>query len=419
MSAAGRRIPIPTLAVIVWLVLNIAGLIYAGATRTDFSGVAIAADYQVYAGAGARSLTGAPVYDLTPGRMTTNLTYRYHPAFLLPVAALIQLPYAGQILVWYTLVAAGYIAGVLVWLRLLTRLGFTYWHLLPLFVLIAYDWIGNLSYGNVGPALVLLSGGLMWAVLTRRIAVVGALAAVILVIKPQWCFPLLYALAIRDDRGFVRMVAAAVVGYLAVSAAFALAVGVERGLTLLGEYVQFVTTLGARYPWRGTEVMFDTYQNSIYQTWLRYGADSAFAAIGTAIAQIGLAAAWIVMLWHARATVSPGRALRVTLGGYILLMCLLPQLEEGLLLGIVAAALWTVYAPSRVYVGYALLQFALLAGIATGIYALRLPAVIPVNLIMMLILFYGVWVGTQNEAPQSDPLFKAVNADARAIPERK
>ncbi|MDZ4769481.1 MAG: glycosyltransferase 87 family protein [Chloroflexota bacterium] len=389
MTVAGRRFSIPAVLVAIWLLLNLVALIYAGVTESVLSGVTIGSDFTDYI-AGARALTdGGSVYELTLPIITTDVTY--HPAFLLPIAALLPLPYPAQILIWLIVIILSYFVGAAIWFRVIDRLNFRYWHLLPLFVLITYDWIGNVSYGDATLLLVPLSGGLMWAVVTRRIAFVGVLAGVILLLKPQWCFPLLYALARRDDRTFVRCLLAALLGYLLYNAAFVLIVGVERGLSLLGEYWQYTFTLQGRYPWSGTESMFDSFQHSIYQTFARYGADTRLASIGTLVVQVAMGAAWLIALVRVRASGGDDRAAtRIAFGGYILGMCLTPLFEEGLMLGFVAVVLWSVYTPSRLYLGYALMQFALIVGIVTGVQAFSIPRVIPTILIMMLILFVGV-----------------------------
>lgn len=385
-----NRARVLTIVVFGWILLHIAAFTYAYLNDMQIADVNLAIDLSVYREGGRALIDGGAVYDLSPGVMSSHLTYRYHPTFLLPVVALMQLPDAAQVVVWYALIAVGYIAGALLWLRLLRELNFRFWSYLPLFILIAYDWFGNLSYGNVGPVLVLLSGGLLWAVTRQKLAWTALLAGLILVIKPQWCFPLLYALALKQDRWFVKAVIAAACGYAGLSALFVLVTGFDRGLAVLRDYYEFVFTLQARYPWRGTDAMFNTIQNSIYQTFLRYGIQVNIAAFGTLIAQIGLLATLGALLLRVRRDATPQRALLVTLGGYIVAMCLLPQLEEALLGGVIAAALWSSYRLTRVYPIYAAFEIGAVAAVVTGIPAFFVYMTFPVSLILLLILFAGI-----------------------------
>ncbi len=383
-----------------WIVLHVIGFTYVHNSGMEIAGFNLGIDYAVYREGAQALLDGGAVYDLTPGVMTTHLTYRYHPAFLLPVIAAMQLPDSVQIFVWYTLIAVSYIAGVLLWLRLLRELGFRFWSYLPLFIFVAYDWLGNMAYGNVGPVLVLLSGGLLWAVMRQKLAWTGVLAAIILVIKPQWCFPLLYALALKQDRWLIKAVLVSASGYVGLAALFIVLTGGERGLSVLSDYYQFVLTLQARYPWGGTEVMFNTIQNSLYQTFLRYGAQASLATVGTLLIQLGLLGMLGALVLRVRQTVNSQQALLVTLGGYIVAMCLLPQLEEALLAGIIAAALWQFYRPTRLYPIYALLEFGALAAVVTGIQALYLYMTFPLSLILLLILFAGIVITVGRARPQ-------------------
>jgi hypothetical protein len=235
----------------------------------------------------------------------------------------------------------------------------------------------------------------------QKLAYTAILAGIILVIKPQWCFPLLYALALKQDRWFIKAILTSGAAYAGLSALFVMLAGGERGLGVLGDYYQFVFTLQARYPWQGVEAMFDTIQNSIYQTFLRYGFATSIAAPGTLLIQVSLVAGLGVLMVRVRQNPTPQRALLVTFAGYIVAMCLLPQLEEVLLAGIIAASLWMAYRPARLYPVYALLEFLAVVAATTGIQALFLYMTFPVSLVILIILFVGIAITVLRGESQS------------------
>src|SRR5207237_530794 len=62
------------------------------------------------------------------------------------------------------------------------------------------------------------------------------------------------------------------------------------GLSQLQAYAHMLTTATSSYPWQGQEAMFETFQQSIYQTWLRYFDFQPWIGLATTLCKLALIA---------------------------------------------------------------------------------------------------------------------------------
>src|SRR5262249_39060972 len=138
--------------------------------------------------------------------------------------------------VWAPLMAVVYLLGVFVWYRAVRQLDpdlekrFIYF--LPLAV-IASEWLATLGYGNVALVLVVFSGLLTLALANKSPFWAGVLTALIILMKPQWAFPLLLPVVMKDWKLLARTLAIAVAVYAAISLVFIVAVGPDYGIKTL------------------------------------------------------------------------------------------------------------------------------------------------------------------------------------------
>ena len=363
--------------------------------------VGIGADYDFYSTTGKLLDQRGAIYDLVSNPFPA-FTFKYHPAFALVFSRLNRLPVEAVKVVWYLLLTLGYLGAVLVWFLLFSRMRSFNWETVGLAVLIpllAYDWLGTLTFGNVSPFLLLFNALLMLSLIDRRPVWAGFFTAILLMLKFYWCFPLIVLVIFREWRFLVRVLGVAVLSYAGITLVYLLAIGdYAYGLSTLRDYAVYLAIASARQPWRGTEALFDTGNNAIYQTIVRYFGFTGWASgitFGLQLVLVGFMLWQVWKLWRAGISrvVHPELSLVAAGALYIVLMCTLVEVNDGMLSGILCVLLWSM-PPSRpwamLYVPLALVEIPSLVGAAAGINWLVLPIGFPLILIGFVLLLVGM-----------------------------
>lgn len=251
----------------------------------------------------------------------------------------------------------------------------------------------------------MLLSSLLCLALVRRQPVLAALIALpIILTKPQWLFPFILPLVQRRFGVLIKSLAA-LLGFYVVANGLYLLVGTSYGWDSLIRYQAFLRGLSANYPWAGTEVMFLTTQNSLYQTWLRYFGFQSWIGIATLISQ------GIIVLLTIYGIITAYRSRRgllfVLFMGAIAAALLLPEFEEGAFGALILVfiycsgnrlARWL----SGLYVLYLINDL-----ISLGIKTLHLPIPRPVQLAfpMLLISYLALLVAclviVRSQQPQT------------------
>jgi hypothetical protein len=350
---------------------------------------AIGPDTQAYLDAGLMYRQRQPLYILGELSTFTDLHYhhqfRYHPAFaavmsLFPETSVFKIG-------WMLFLGVTYSVGLYLWTKVFDNKKFTN---SLIFAAIAADWLGVLAFGNISPFLAFLSVCMTLSIQRGKFAQAGLLGVIALLTKPHWAFPLLLPLLKRNWRGLGITLLTAYIAYVGVNLIYIAVTAPDYAMQTLRDYITFTATLPTRIPIWGTEAMFDTMQNSLYQTFSRYLGVGALASVLTLVVQFGTASlfAWSVYRVVIR---QKGNPLLVMLLGYVTTMILLPQVDEFILGGVIYAALQTQYQPlakrfSRVYLGQALYEIPTVIAIFTGIHWLYIPRVLPIFMISMIAL---------------------------------
>jgi hypothetical protein len=405
VAGLSRR-PFVWILALLWVALHVVGYSYvinSGATQAG--GFNIGGDLNIYRGATERLWDNAPVYPLTPevlDRETFLTSYPYHPFPLLLLTPMVSLPNATLYPLFALFLVITYLIGLWVWYRVMREMQLSFVLVGFLLSVITYDFLGNVAYTNIGPALVLLSGLSALLLVRGQGLFAGLIAAVILTLKPQYTFPLLLPLLMREHRVFIRAVAGTVIFYAVLNGIFMLTVGVDRGVEVIRDYWQYSLGLSARIPWQGTEAMFNTLQHSFYQTFFRYTDDPQFSGTGALILQTIVVITTLVCVFRARAVRTKTAVFAALMCGYITAKLMLPLLEESLMAGVIAAFLWNRAPLARLYVVYALLEIPSLILLVLGVENPYIFTMIPTNLIL-LVLLYVLLVRTtlQERAPET------------------
>lgn len=396
LSTRRRRLWI---AVLLWCALHLLGFALAPLLMSDFTrdNVKDWSDIGVYV------TVGEQVYDhqtpYTFDDWDNAMTYPYHPLFAVTCIPLAAVPFQLLPLLWILLQGSAYVAALVVWYRVVVRLGwaegaraFRLW--LPL-AFVFSEWYANLMYGNIVSSLMLLSGLMVLGFVTDRPALSGVAAAIILVAKPHWLFPLMLPLIFRRWGFFARMMGVLLAVYLLENGLLLLAMGPSFGLELLDDYVRFLTTVQANYPYDMGTGVFENMNHSWPQIFYSYFGDRAWIPGATVVVRLvvlALPGLLILRAWRQRVTVADHPPLVVWFAGlsYLSAFAMLAQLWEVMasivfFFAVQAAAQPRIRRWSRLYLVYALFEFQVI-GAALWQW-LFLPQSIPLTMLALLLLF--------------------------------
>lgn len=121
---------------------------------------------------------------------------------------------------------------------------------LPLWLVYASFW-SDLTVLNVRVFLALLVTLLVDAIWEQHLGRASLWLVLILLAKPQWAFAIALPLLLGRYRFFMKLVAAVVVGYGAVTAVTIVAFGPQYGLQQYRDYYSLLLNMVSHFPWRG------------------------------------------------------------------------------------------------------------------------------------------------------------------------
>jgi hypothetical protein len=255
-------------------------------------------DLQVYLDAAENVTKRENLYLQGPITRLEDL-YQYPPAF-----ALAFVPMAGMsatlVSVLHTLLHIGaYLALYCLWARIfegqkLTRASRMLALTTPAWLVFSAFW-SDLGYLNIYIITAVLGTLLIDAILRERLGWAILWVSLILQTKPQWAFAAAVPLLTGRRRFFVRLVGGSLLAYGAVIGATMLLTDPGYALHEYGDYVRFLSTLPARFPWRGPEAPYLGYNHSVKQTMIYLiGDTSAASTLAAAVKLVLLAPLGVV-----------------------------------------------------------------------------------------------------------------------------
>jgi hypothetical protein len=320
----------------------------------------------------------APLYELTP--WDDVMTYHYHPLYALVFSVLAELPFRLLSVIWLALQATAYLA----WLPL---------------TLVFSEWYANLLYANIACTLLLLSGLLTLAILDEKWDMAGIMGVLILMLKPQWLFPLVVPVVFRRWKLLAQIVLVMLVTCAALNGLYVLIVGPDYGIDTLQDYATFLTRITDNYPWEGKSGSFGDMNHSWRQIFSSYFGFQSWIGLATVLVKTGMIALpgfLIVKAWRRQVTIQkyPQLVLWFVGLGYLLAMAMLGQLWE--LLGGVVIFLFIQGVPDKtirqialLFLIYALYEFQAVISVVPGLEWLFLPQSLPLTMLALLLL-YGI-----------------------------
>lgn len=352
-------------------------------------------DIVAYVDAGEALNQRQPLYELTSWE--DPMTYYYHPAFALGMAALSWIPFRLLTFFWVLLQVGAYLAALRAWYRVLEKLNLpdamtTYKKWLPL-AFVFTEWYVNLFYGNITSSLLLLSGLMVLALLDEKPAKVGLLALLLMLVKPQWLFPLLLPIVFRQWRLLFKILAVLAVAYLVVNGVFVMLVGWEYGSQALEDYATFLQGVNKNFEWQPQTYAFEDMNHSWRQIFISYFGShnwTPIASEGVKLVMLMLVGWLILRAWRKKQTVAqnPSLVLWFVGLGYLLSMAMLAQLWE--VMGSIIVFFFIQSVGRRIsllYLIYALYEIPIILSFITGWEGLFLPTSIPLAMVTLVFLF--------------------------------
>ena len=209
--------------------------------------------------------------DLYPkGELDVVEFYQYAPSYALAFIPFLWLSPVAVVIVHTLFHIVAY--GLLYWLweRIFFHLRLeqateTLAWTLPVWLVFSAFW-GDLGYLNIYTIMALLGTLFIDAILRERLGWSLLWLSIILQTKPQWAFAVAVPLLLGRYRFFFRLVALAVVAYLAIAGITILVVGPSYGWRQYVEYFRFLASMPENFPWRGPDAPFLGYNHSVKQT---------------------------------------------------------------------------------------------------------------------------------------------------------
>jgi hypothetical protein len=273
-------------------------------TAEPGQGVPIPEDLRVYLQAAADFQARRDLYQAGP--LDRVEFYQYAPAFALAFAPFLWLAPGWLLIVQSLIHVAAYALLYLRWAALFERPGLERagpmlaWTL-PLWLIYPSFW-ADWAYMNTYVVAALVGTLLLESVLDERLGRSALWLTVLLQFKPHWAFAAAVPLLLGRWRYFLQLAAGALGGYAVVLAGLALAAGPGYVLEQHLEYIGFLASLAANFPWREQAAGFQGYNHSVLQTlifWLGDGpAARALALAGKAGLTLPLALAGLRLAWQ-------------------------------------------------------------------------------------------------------------------------
>jgi hypothetical protein len=374
-------------------------------------------DLRIYLDAASRLRSGQNLY--LQQDVNQMEFYQYAPSFALAFTSFLWLP-RGVVAIIHTLLhILAYALLYVGWARIFQQLGLERantmlaWTLPVWFVFSAF-W-GDLGYLNIYVFMALFSTLLIEAILNRRLFWSLVWLSIILQTKPQWAFAVVVPLIMGRYRFFLKLLAMAVIVYIAIVGLTTLAMGPTYGWQQHMDYFQLLQRIqSGNYPWRGPDARFLGYNHSIKQIavyllgetssvlrlatvikllllmplvvlvfrlarWFVGQADNFPPRIGLDFALLLYLAAfiWLDVVWE----------LSLSVAVFTYLLATLKQRNEKMLV-------WAVFMP------YALVDFWQLMSVAVfgmdvvapGLYILTDPSIYVPLVMIVILVFYGLLI---------------------------
>lgn len=135
---------------------------------------------------------------------------------------------------------------------------------LPVWLIFSTFW-ADLGFLNIYIIMALLATLFIKAVLEEEIGWSVLWLSIILQTKPQWAFALVIPLLIGRFRFFFKLLTLTIIAYILMVGVTILFMGPIYGWQQHVDYVQFLSTLGAKFPWQTPADPFLGYNHSIKQ----------------------------------------------------------------------------------------------------------------------------------------------------------
>jgi hypothetical protein len=277
-------------------------------------------DLQITLDAARRLRTRQPLYQ-DPGVIEV---YQYAPPYALATTLLLPLSPVQVTALHTALHVLAYVGLYISWRhifrRYLPQAQVIHARALPLWLLFAAFWT-DLAYLNIYVPCALVATLLIHALLDERLVPALLWLSLLLQCKPHWAFAAAVPLLLGHRRRFAHLLVGAGAIYLALAAAFLLAVGPEYGASQYLGYLRFLAALPHQFPWRGPDAPVLGYGHAIKQV-LAYhlGPTPATLRLANAVKYAMLAPLGVAALRHLRAgprvAATPRRALTWALALY-------------------------------------------------------------------------------------------------------
>lgn len=225
-------------------------------------------DLRIYLDAASRLRSGQNLY--LQEDVSRMEFYQYAPSFALLFTSFLWLP-RGVVAIIHTLLhILAYVLLYKEWGRIFRRLDLKraskmlIWTL-PVWLVFSAFW-SDLGYLNIYIFMALFSTLLIEAILSRKLVWSLVWLSIILQTKPQWAFAVVVPLVMGQYRFFLKLLAMAIIVYIAIAGLTSLAIGPSYGWQQHIDYFQLLQRIqSGNYPWRGPDARFLGYNHSIKQ----------------------------------------------------------------------------------------------------------------------------------------------------------
>ncbi len=225
-------------------------------------------DLQVYLDAAENLVQREDLYLVGPITRLEDL-YQYTPAFALAFVSFLRMSPALVSLVHTLIHVAAYAFLYLAWDRIFREASMeqarqVLARTLPVWLVFSPFW-SDLGYLNIYILCALLGTLLIRSVLRQELFWCVVWLSLILQSKPQWAFAAVVPLLLGRWRFFLRMVGWSILAYAGIMGATMVFAGPTYVGQQYAQYVRSLSTLPARFPWRGPDAPFLGYNHSVKQ----------------------------------------------------------------------------------------------------------------------------------------------------------
>jgi len=289
-----------------FLIVRIAGHLYylfivSPQEMGSFNGIFVPNDLKDYLEAAQRFSLREDLY--LSGQLDRVEFYQYSPAYALLLTPLLSIHPTVIVILDTLLHIAAYAVMYFTWRRIFKRISLPRgedmlaWTL-PLWLVFEPFW-SELSYLNIYILVALLATWLTEAVLREDLAGAVLWTVVLLQVKPFWVFAVGVPLLLGNRKFFWKILAGAVLGYLAIAGITVLAAGPGYGLRQYAEYFRFLPEMSTNFPWRGPDLPFLGYNHSVMQVMVYLAGVSPGAMLAGKLIKLAILLPLVgLSMWH-------------------------------------------------------------------------------------------------------------------------